>query len=333
MHYLHIMNGVDKGCSYRLKSDNAYIGRSLDNDISLNDIFVSRKHLRVHRREGSRFIQDLLSRNGTYLNGRRIQPGLECKIRDGDTIGIGGTLILLEQGNPAGVETVHDIKALVEKNNVILLRTEQANPNQKLLQEISVLLQQSHAFGELLAKILDCLFAHFDQVDRCAFILVDAETKKIFEVASKAKSRCDDNLLRYSRAVVNRVLRSGKGVMMSNIFAQDGVELSWSMELMKIDAAMCVPLMCKGETKGVIYLDCLRQPHAFRIEDLSTLSALSTLLSLALEKGYGHPNNPFTPRRCELKDYEARGVGARVRSMFGAMSQGVVSLSKRYLYH
>jgi 3',5'-cyclic-nucleotide phosphodiesterase len=327
------MNGVDKGCSYYLKSDHAYIGRSLDNDIPLNDIFVSRKHLKVQRREGSHFIQDLLSRNGTYLNGQRIQPGLECKIRDGDRIAIGGTLILWEQGIPAGVETVHDMKALAEKSNVILLKTEEANLNQKLLHEISDLLQQSHAFGELLAKILDCLFAHFVQIDRCAFILVDAETKKVFEVASKAKSRCDDNLLRYSRAVVNRVLRSGKAVMMSNIFAQDGVELSWSMELMKIDAAMCVPLIGKGETKGVIYLDCLRQAHAFRVEDLSTLSALSTLLSLALERGYGHPNNPFTPRKCELEDHEAQGVGARVRSMFETMSHGVVSLSKRCLYH
>jgi 3',5'-cyclic-nucleotide phosphodiesterase len=327
------MNGVDKGCSYYLKSDHAYIGRSLDNDIPLNDIFVSRKHLKIQRREGSLFIQDLLSKNGTYLNGKRIRPSLECKIKDGDTIGIGGTSILLEQGNPSGVETVHDIKAFAKKNNVILLKTERANLNQRLLQEISDLLRQSHAFDELLAKILDCLCTHFNQIDRCAFILVDPETKKIFEVASKAKSRCDDNLLRYSRAVVNRVLRSGKAVMMSNIFAQEGVELSWSMELMKIDAAMCVPLIGKGETKGVIYLDCLRQAHAFRVEDLSTFSALSTLLSQALEKGYRHPNNPFTPRRRELKGQEAQGVGARVRSMFGTMSHGVMSLSRRYLYH
>ncbi len=333
MHYLHIMNGVDKGCLYYLKSDNAYIGRSFDNDIPLNDIFVSRKHLKVQRRGGSTFIQDLLSRNGTYLNGKRIQPGLECKIRDGDTIGIGGTLVLFELGSPAGVKTLHDMEVLTEQSNVVLLKTEEANRNQKLLREISDLLQQSHAFGDLLAKILDSLFVHFDRIDRCAFILVDAETKKIFEVASKAKSRCDDNLLRYSRAVVNRVLRSGKAVIMSNIFAQDRAELSWSMELMKIDAVMCVPLISKGETKGVVYLDCLHQPHAFCVEDLSTLSALSTLLTRALEKGYRHPNNPFAPRGSELEDHEAQGIAARVRSIFGTMSHGFVSLSKRYLYH
>jgi len=239
----------------------------------------------------------------------------------------------LEQSNPAGGSTLHDIKAVAQEGNVILLKTEERNLNRKLLQEISDLLKQSRAFGELLAKILDSLFAHFDQIDRCAFILVDAETKKIFEVASKAKDRCDDNVLRYSRAIVDRVLRSGKAVIMSNIFAQDGVELSWSMELMKIDAAMCVPLIGKGEAKGVIYLDCLRQAHAFRGEDLSTLSALSTLLSLALEEGYAHPNNPFSPQRCEIDPHEAQGIGARVRSMFGTMSHGVMSLSKRYLYH
>ncbi len=333
MHGLHIIDGVDKGCSYYLKSDHAYIGRSLENDIPLSDIFVSRRHLKVQRRAQEHFIQDLLSRNGTYLNGRKIRPGLECRIKDGDTIGIGGTSIRLQEGDPIGMENVYDIITWGAEPNVIPLKPAKANLNQELLHEIFDLLQQSHTFGELLAKILDRLFAHFDQIDRSAFIFVDKETKKIFEVASKVKSRCDDNVLRYSRAVVNRVLRSGKAVMMSNMFAQDGVELSWSMELMKIDALMCVPLSGSGESKGVIYLDCLRQAHAFRGEDLSTLSALGALLSLALEKGYRHPSNPFTPQSCELKGHESQGVGARVRSIFGTMSQGVMSLSKRYFYH
>ena len=120
---------------------------------------------------------------------------------------------------------------------------------------------------------------------------------------------------------------------MSNIFAQGGVDLSWSMELMKIDAAMCVPLIGPGGPKGVIYLDCLRRSHAFRGEDLSTLSALSTMLGLALKKGYPHPHNPFTSLRPGSDGHEAWGVGIRVRSMFETMGHGVISLSKKYLYH
>jgi len=333
LHYLHILKGVDKGCSCYLRSDHVYIGRSYDNDIPLNDIFVSRRHLKVQRRGENHFIQDLLSRNGTVLNGRKLRPGLECKIKNQDTIGIGGTVIRLERRDPADLEAGHDHKELVGKGNVTVRKSQEPNLNQRLLQEFSDLLKQSHTFGELLAKMLDCLFTHFDQIDRCAFIVVDAETKKTFEVASEARRGCDDNVLRYSRAVVNRVLRSGKAVMVSNLFDQDGVELSWSMELMKIDAAMCVPLMGPDGAKGVIYLDCLRRSHPFCGEDLSTLSALSILLSLALTKGYPHPHNPFIPWGCASAGHEACGVGARVRSMFETMGHGVISLSKRYLYH
>ena len=131
MRYLHILNGVDKGCSCYLRSDHAYIGRSYDNDIPLNDVFVSRRHLKVQRRKGNHFIQDLLSRNGTYLNGKRIRPGLECRIKDQDIIGLGGTLIRLEQANPAEVEVGQDHNEPTEKGNVVVLKTQEANLNQK----------------------------------------------------------------------------------------------------------------------------------------------------------------------------------------------------------
>jgi DNA-binding response OmpR family regulator len=60
------------------------IGRWQDNDLIIDDRWVSRHHARV-RREGDRYlIEDLGSKNGTLVNGRRI--GEPTALADGDEI-------------------------------------------------------------------------------------------------------------------------------------------------------------------------------------------------------------------------------------------------------
>lgn len=50
---------------------------------------VSRFHARLHRRPNGFYLEDLLSTNGTYINGRRIPPYTPQELRDGDKIELG----------------------------------------------------------------------------------------------------------------------------------------------------------------------------------------------------------------------------------------------------
>jgi DNA-binding response OmpR family regulator len=60
------------------------IGRWEDNDVVIDDRWVSRYHAQV-RREGQQYIvQDLGSKNGTFVNGRRIAA--PAVLSDGDQI-------------------------------------------------------------------------------------------------------------------------------------------------------------------------------------------------------------------------------------------------------
>lgn len=60
------------------------IGRWDDNDVVIDDRWVSRYHAQV-RREGDKYVvQDLGSKNGTFVNGRRIAAPLS--LSDGDEI-------------------------------------------------------------------------------------------------------------------------------------------------------------------------------------------------------------------------------------------------------
>lgn len=68
------------------------IGRSGDAQISLADPEVSRRHASLQAAGGILYLTDLHSRNGTYLNGRRLRDeGIEVKA--GDHIDVGNTRI------------------------------------------------------------------------------------------------------------------------------------------------------------------------------------------------------------------------------------------------
>lgn len=54
-----------------------------------NPKLVSRRHARIQRQGEQYFLEDLQSNNGTYLNGRELQPGERALLRDGDVIVLG----------------------------------------------------------------------------------------------------------------------------------------------------------------------------------------------------------------------------------------------------
>jgi two-component system, cell cycle sensor histidine kinase and response regulator CckA len=85
-----------RGTSWALR-DELLIGRSSRCDIVLHVDPVSRRHARVTREAGGYLIEDLNSRNGTFVNGQRIE---RRRLVVGDRITVGGEVTLLF--------TVHD---------------------------------------------------------------------------------------------------------------------------------------------------------------------------------------------------------------------------------
>ncbi len=76
---------VDKDFIYPLKVGLNSIGRAPDNDVVLADPFVSRRHCAILVHAGGRCeLHDVASKNGTWLNGRKI-PG-PTQLASGDEI-------------------------------------------------------------------------------------------------------------------------------------------------------------------------------------------------------------------------------------------------------
>jgi pSer/pThr/pTyr-binding forkhead associated (FHA) protein len=62
------------------------IGRSITADLELEDITVSRRHALIVHGDGQAILLDDGSRNGTWLNGARIE---RAPLHDGDEITLG----------------------------------------------------------------------------------------------------------------------------------------------------------------------------------------------------------------------------------------------------
>ncbi len=72
--------------------DASVLGRDREVEIRLSDEGTSRRHARIVRDEAGYRIEDLGSRNGTFVNGHRVR-GVELK--SGDKIALGAETILL----------------------------------------------------------------------------------------------------------------------------------------------------------------------------------------------------------------------------------------------
>jgi pSer/pThr/pTyr-binding forkhead associated (FHA) protein len=86
-----VLEGIDKGRSFRDLPTPVTLGREEGNILRLNDERVSRFHAKVQLDDDDYIITDLESTNGTRVNGTVVQIR---RLRFGDRVGIGRSVLL-----------------------------------------------------------------------------------------------------------------------------------------------------------------------------------------------------------------------------------------------
>lgn len=86
-------NGDNNGTAYPLVESEYLVGRHRDNGIQLTDLGVSGFHARIYRGPDGYTIEDLKSRNGTFVNGARV---FHAALQHGDRVHVGATDLLFE---------------------------------------------------------------------------------------------------------------------------------------------------------------------------------------------------------------------------------------------
>jgi hypothetical protein len=99
-HHLEIVEGAGAGRTLAVGGV-AELGR--EGALSLDDPLVSRRHARLTVVDQGAVVEDLGSRNGTFVNGQQVHG--PTALRDGDTLQVGTTVLKLRAGTTEGGTT------------------------------------------------------------------------------------------------------------------------------------------------------------------------------------------------------------------------------------
>jgi diguanylate cyclase (GGDEF)-like protein len=284
-----IVKGPGQGRSFELSNSKATLGRDSENEICLNESSVSRKHAKIYKDKDLYYLEDLQSKNGTWINGSVIENGMRVPVQEGVPIAIGN--ILVSVGKKCSLDrlpnqysiSVQPVRDSGPESSAFIDRRSKQKKELELISEIALKVLGSLDLNEVCREALESVVALLKRIDSGFVFVIDPESGKVKKVAERSREGNGPESPRYSRSLVKRVMKEGKAVMMLDTAAEDKANLSESVEKIGVKSVICVPLVGKMGPRGAIYLQSLSVPHGFRKSDLFLLTSLSTPIALAIE--------------------------------------------------
>lgn len=295
---LHLLKGPGAREPAPLTKAVTILGREAkDCDIVIPNQAVSRVHAQITDVNGQFFIEDLKSRNHTYLNNQQVEG--KQLLRDNDRIKICDAMYTFRTGVEGLAPLPDDMRPQKQGDgDVDLPSTVQATlsrlPQHQLLEtqpverlrallEISATLNSAITQEELLEKILDVLFQVFRQSDRAIIVLVDEATGN--PIARNYRSRREnDELPRFSRTIVRKCLDKMEAFLVEDAATDSSFNMAQSIADFRIRSVMIAPMgPPDGPAFGVIQLDTLDRSKRFTQDDLKLLISVANQASVAME--------------------------------------------------
>ncbi len=321
---------ADESC-FSIRDAAVSIGRAEDQGICIPHKSLSRSHARIEPSGSRFFVVDLESKNGTLVNGVRVQ---RHELHHGDTVTLGNLDLLFRldsdsagEGRAPGEPQPQATRALLRGPLSRLARDaggarEAVGRTQgrlRTLIEVTKLLPLSDDTDALLGKILDLVFQILE-VDRGVILLVDEKTGELepravrtvhighavshhpdHDAGARARAAGAQGLPpsvegppTYSQNIVQYVLRKSVAALFTDAGTDPRLDSARSVVVQSIRASMCVPLKPKDDVIGVLYVDSQRSASLFTEEDLEFLLAFASQAAVAIE-------NARLYRRLELE--------------------------------
>lgn len=292
--------GASPGEQIPLDGDLLVIGRDADTcQIVIPHHAVSRRHAQIVRVQGVYYIEDLKSRNHTFLNTKEV--GGRSALKPEDRIKICDFLFRFhdervevkpiiepepepEDDDPGGMTTIEATKSPVNAQAFLEIA-----PSERLraLLDISTGLSKTLELTPLMEAIAKTLFEVFKQADRCFIILLDDTGKPIPKVTKSRRPGADDT--RFSRTIVRKTVEKLQAYLSEDASSDASLGPAASIAEFKIRSVMCVPLATpEGRPLGAIQLDTQDRAKKFKDDDLNMLMIVANLASVAIEKAKLH---------------------------------------------
>ena len=277
------------------------LGRHPANVVQLDDREVSKEHAVIEAVGGVFRIKDLNSSNGTFVNGRRVA---ELSLRDGDEIRLGATRLQFRVSGSApapsrtsgftvaqGANVLSNVLASVrgeeadfkpeaDIRDVDALRRdyEKLRAALEFQRQVGIETELSTVLGKTLAAAFDMLKA-----DNGAILLKGSDGRLHLEATRRRAGQGNQDDVVVSATLLDRVMASREGVLTADAIMDERFVASKSIVAQGIRSAMAVPLISKGEVRGVLFLDTRERTGAFTDKDLRVLSAIGSQAAAALE--------------------------------------------------
>lgn len=296
MTLIHVICRSKEHRALDLDRETIMVGRSSDSDIILEDISASRNHLMIRQNGDIYRIRDLKSTNGTFVGGKQLDPEDDIEVKEGVPIVVGKTIISIGrafEGDTAEVFEAIDFSKKAGSTSRIHEEDRPMTPknNMEFVCKLSRLLGETLDIKSIMEGVLRIIFDLLKRIDRGAVLLMDGETGKIQDVVTGFKGTPDEGVVECCRTVADHCLREGKPVMISNAFIGGEGEIPGALSSKDIGSAMCIPLISRSKTWGVIYFDSIEKPYGFRREDIGLISAMGVPTALAIENAWLYSKN------------------------------------------
>jgi len=284
-----------------LDKDQISIGRSADSDIVVADPFCSSRHALVYRTPIGFALKDNGSKNGTYLNGRKISEPTD--LARGDEIAVGSARVIFDRPITAVVEVTDQIAMTTNINTVIpsrdilskpttgIRKTAQAETDAlrserqlfSVLNEVSSALLLHKPLQELLEHIMDLLGQHLP-MDRGVLLLKEGTpTQLVPRVVRVNDPQLLNRTINLSRGILDMAFGEQLSVLTSDAALDPRFRMRDSIIDAGIHSVMCVPLWTNKDIIGVFYADRIVRREPFADDDLRLLTLLANLAAVKIE--------------------------------------------------
>ena len=304
----------------KLSKDHMTIGRRDDNDIIVDDVFVSRLHIEVEKTGNRYTIKDIKSRYGTYVNGDRIA---EKQLTYGDEIQIGNTLITFvdektldhipQRKTPsrrfggdfdfAGkIETIkqqisegsskkeimhslNELKTSIAVNQDKYSEAERSKEIASTLCEVGKIINFVFDLNVLLNLLMD-LALKILQARRGFIILYDEASSELkVKVARNMGGELEaSKTTGISQTIAWETFKTGQVIATEDAMSDERFRAQESVISYAIGAVICAPLIAKEKGKiGAIYLDNPVTQEQFDKGDIEFMISFANQAAIAIE--------------------------------------------------
>ncbi|MGE0815887.1 MAG: adenylate/guanylate cyclase domain-containing protein [Vicinamibacterales bacterium] len=301
--------------SHALPEGETTVGRA-QAGLVLDDARISRRHARFIRAGEMVTVEDLGSRNGTFLNGRRLGAEPE-RLAPNDVLKVGDFTLVFEptdaipfadEAGDAGMREVLKVApadvlksgvhaaSAGEKRDVspegLLYELEKKTRVLGLFYELSRTLGSVFSLEDVYAKVMGILM----QVTPAARVVIYQRSERgdMTHVASRVRQAdpaeaaiAPTQPLRVSRTVFDNVSKQRVSVLLENTLRGDQ-PVPESLRVSQTHSVMAAPIIGRKGLLGVIYADLQDLARSFSTDDLDLLNAVAVQTGIALDTVRAH---------------------------------------------